>query len=107
MCLADFTETREVITAAATAEVPNDRPAICGNVMLHCVDGGEPLRLSMPMLDAMLLLHSLRQIEEEFELEEWSARLGSGMNTIEELGDELHDLYLDSTEETPHQRLNS
>jgi hypothetical protein len=103
MCLADFTETREIITAAATAEVPSDRPAICGTVMLHCLDGGEPLRLSMPMLDAMLLLHSLRQIEEEFELEDWSARLG-GMNTIEELGAELHDIYLDSTEteEKPH-----
>jgi hypothetical protein len=104
MCLADFTETREIITAAATAEVPSDRPAICGTVMLHCLDGGEPLRLSMPMLDAMLLLHSLRQIEEEFELEDWSARLGSGMNTIEELGAELHDIYLDAAEreEKPH-----
>ena len=104
MCLADYSETREIITAAATAEVPSDRPAICGTVMLHCLDGGEPLRLSMPMLDAMLLLHSLRQIEEEFELEEWSARLGSGMNTIEELGAELHDIYLDAAEleETPH-----
>jgi hypothetical protein len=104
MCLADFTETREIITAAATAEVPSDRPAICGTVMLHCMDGGEPLRLSMPMLDAMLLLHSLRQIEEEFELEEWSARLGSGMNTFEELGAETHDLYLEASEkeEKPH-----
>lgn len=107
MCLADLTDTREVVTAAATAEVPSDRPAICGTVMLHCLDRGDPLRLSMPMLDAMLLLHSLRQIEEEFELEEWSARLGSGMNTIEELGDELHDLILDSAEDRPQQRLNS
>lgn len=98
MCLGDLTETREIITAAATAEVSGDKPAICGSVMLHCLDGGEPLRLSMPMLDAMLLLNSLRQIEEEFELEEWTARLG-GMNTIEELGAELHDLYLDSLEE--------
>jgi hypothetical protein len=107
MCLADLTETREIITAAATAEVPADRPAICGTVMLHCLDGGESLRLSMPMLDAMLLLNSLRQIEEEFDLEEWSARLGSGMNTIEELGAELHDLYLDSLEENPKPHLNS
>ena len=108
MCLADITDTREVVTAAATAEVPSDRPAICGTVMLHCLDGGDPLRLSMPMLDAMLLLHSLRQIEEEFQLEEWSARLDSGMNTIEELGDELHDIYLDSLDEQerPH-TLNS
>ena len=102
MCLADFTETREIITAAATAEVPADRPAICGSVMLHCLDDGEPLRLAMPMLDAMLLLNSLRQIEEEFELEEWSMRLGSGMNTIEELGAELHDIYTDASEEEKH-----
>lgn len=99
MCLADFTQTREVVTAAATAEVPTDKPAICGTVMLHCLDGGEPMRLTMPMLDAMLLLNSLRQIEEEFELEEWTARLSSGMNTFEELGAELHDLYLDSIDE--------
>jgi hypothetical protein len=106
MCLADLTETREVITAAATAEVPSDKPPICGTVMLHCLDGGEPLRLSMPMLDALLLLNSLRQIEEEFGLEEWTARLGSGMNTIEELGAELHDLYLDALEENKR-HLNS
>jgi hypothetical protein len=102
MCLADLTGTREVITAAATAEVPSDQPAICGTVMLHCLDGGEPLRLTMPMLDAMLLLNSLRQIEEEFELEEWSSRLGSGMNTIDELGAELHDMYLDGLDDKPH-----
>lgn len=101
MSLADYTSTREVITAAATAEVSADEPAICGTVMLHCLDGGEPLRLSMPMLDALLLLNSLRQIEEEFELEEWSARLG-GMNTIEELGAELHDLYLEALERKAH-----
>jgi hypothetical protein len=96
MCLADFTETREIVTAAASAEVPNGKPAICGTVMLHCLDRGEPLRLSMPMLDAMALLNSLRQIEEEFGLEEWTARLGSGMNTVEELSAELHDIYLDA-----------
>jgi hypothetical protein len=106
MCLADLIETREVVTAAATAEVPSDRPAICGTVMLHCLDGGESLRLTMPMLDAMLLLNSLRQIEEEFQLEEWSSRLDSGMNTIEELGAELQDMYLDELDEKPH-RLNS
>ena len=102
MCLADHTNTREVVTAAATAEVPPDGPAICGSVMLHCLDNGEPLRLSMPMLDAMLLLNSLRQIEEEFELEEWSSRLDSGMNTIDELGAELHDLYLEALERKTH-----
>ena len=106
MCLADFTETHEVITAAATAEVAADRPAICGTVMLHCVDHGEPLRLSMSMLDAMLLLNSLRQIEEEFELEEWSARLGAGVNSIEELSTELDDSYFDALEAKPH-TLNS
>src|SRR5690242_20099358 len=56
MCLADLPGSREVITAAATAEVPDDKPAICGTVTLHCLDEEEPLRLSMPMLDALLLL---------------------------------------------------
>lgn len=98
MCLADFNQTRAIATAAATAEVSGDQPAICGSVVLHCFDRGEPLQVSMPMLDAMLLLNSLRQIEEEFDLEEWSARL-SGMNTVEELSAELHDLYLDALAE--------
>ncbi len=48
MSIVDF-DAREVITAAATAEVPDDKPPICGTVTLHCVDDGEPLRLSMPM----------------------------------------------------------
>jgi hypothetical protein len=89
MCLADFTGTREVITAAATAEVPDDKPAICGTVTLHCLDEEDPLHLSMPMLDALLLLNSLRAIEEEFGLQEWSAHIGSGVATIEEMAADL------------------
>lgn len=89
MCLADFTGTREVITAAATAEVPDDKPAICGTVTLHCLDEEDPLHLSMPMLDALLLLNSLRAIEEEFGLQEWSAHIGSGIATIEEMAADL------------------
>jgi hypothetical protein len=89
MCLADFTGTREVITAAATAEVPEDKPAICGTVTLHCLDEEDPLHLSMPMLDALLLLNSLRAIEEEFGLQEWSAHIGSGVATIEEMAADL------------------
>ena len=89
MCLADFTGTREVITAAATAEVPDDKPAICGTVTLHCLDEEDPLHLSMPMLDALLLLNSLRAIEEEFGLQEWSAHIGSGIATIEEVAADL------------------
>jgi hypothetical protein len=89
MCLADFMGTREVITAAATAEVPDDKPAICGTVTLHCLDDEDPLHLSMPMLDALLLLNSLRAIEEEFGLQEWSAHLGSSLNSIEDVAAEL------------------
>jgi hypothetical protein len=89
MCLADFTGTREVITAAATAEVPEDKPAICGTVTLHCLDEEDPLHLSMPMLDALLLLNSLRAIEEEFGLQEWSAHIGSGVATVEEMAADL------------------
>jgi hypothetical protein len=89
MCLADFTGTREVITAAASAEVPDDKPAICGTVTLHCLDEEDPLHLSMPMLDALLLLNSLRAIEEEFGLQEWSAHIGSGVATIEEMAADL------------------
>ena len=70
MCLADVFGTHEVITAAATAEVPEHQPAICGTVTLHCVDGNDTLRLTMPMLDALLLLNSLRAIEEEREIVE-------------------------------------
>jgi hypothetical protein len=89
MCLADLMGTREVITAAATAEVPDDKPAICGTVTLHCLDDEDPLHLSMPMLDALLLLNSLRAIEEEFRLQEWSAHIGSGVSSIEEMAEDL------------------
>lgn len=98
MCLADYTGTREVLTAAATAEVPEDKPAICGTVTLHCLDGDEPLRLSMPMLDALLLLNSLRAIEEQFSLQVWSAQIGCNMNAIEDMATQLQQRF---GEETP------
>jgi hypothetical protein len=83
MSSVDPARTREVITAAASAEVPADKPAICGTVTLHCVDGGEPLRLSMPMLDALLLLNSLRAIEKEFSLQLCSAQIGCSLSSVE------------------------
>jgi len=89
MCLADYSDAREVLTAAATAEVPADKPPICGTVTLHCLDGEEPLRLSMPMLDALLLLNSLRAIEEEFALQTWSAQIGCSLNAIEDMAAQL------------------
>jgi hypothetical protein len=89
MCLADVFGTHEVITAAATAEVPDNQPAICGSVTLHCVDGGETLRLTMPMLDALLLLNSLRAIEEEFELQSWAEQIGCSALAMEEVAAEL------------------
>lgn len=85
MRLAESMGIREVITAAATAEVPDDKPAICGTVTLHCMDDDDRLHLSMPMLDALLLLNSLRAIEEEFGLQEWSTHISSGVSTIEEM----------------------
>jgi hypothetical protein len=85
----DITEVRDVITAAATAEVDCARPPIYGTVTLHCLDQGEPLRLSMPMLDALLLLNSLREIESTLGLESWSRRLGCSLNAIDELSAEL------------------
>ena len=89
MCLADVLGTHEVITAAATAEVPEHQPAICGTVTLHCVDGDETLRLSMPMPDALLLLNSLRAIEEEFELQGWAEQIGCSAMAMEEVSAEL------------------
>jgi hypothetical protein len=97
----DFTDTRDVITAAATAEVPDDKPAICGTVTLHCVDDGEPLRLSMPMLDALLLLNSLRAIEKEFSLQVWSAQIGSSLNAVEYMAAQLQQHYGDDDQITP------
>ena len=105
MCLADFTGTREVITAAATAEVPDDKPPICGVVTLHCLDEENPMHLSMPMLDALLLLNSLRAIEEEFGLQEWSAHIGSGLASIEELAADLQLKYSESGDE-PSRTIN-
>jgi hypothetical protein len=95
MCLADLPGSREVMTAAATAEVPDDKPAICGTVTLHCLDEEEPLRLSMPMLDALLLLNSLRAIEQEFGLQAWSAQIGCSLNGIEEVAQQLRQTFTD------------
>ena len=101
MCLADVLGTHEVITAAATAEVAENQPAICGTVTLHCVDGNDTLRLTMPMLDALLLLNSLRAIEEEFELRSWAELIGCSALAMEEVAAELaqfsDDLALPST----------
>ncbi|HLS80827.1 MAG TPA: hypothetical protein VK025_05440 [Steroidobacter sp.] len=105
MCLADYLGNREVVTAAATAEVPDDKPAICGTVTLHCLDDEDALHLSMPMLDALLLLNSLRAIEAEFQLQEWSAQIGSSLGAIEEMAAELRMRYSDENE-APARTLN-
>jgi hypothetical protein len=89
MCLADGFGSHEIITAAATAEVPDHQPAICGTVTVHCVDGDDTLRLTMPMLDALLLLNSLRAIEEEFALQGWSEQIGCSAAAMEEVAAEL------------------
>lgn len=105
MSIVDLPDTREVITAAATAEVPDDKPAICGTVTLHCVDDGEPLRLSMPMLDALLLLNSLRAIEKEFSLQVWSAQVGCSLNAAEYMAAQLQQ-QLDDDDLTAPSSLN-
>jgi hypothetical protein len=92
MSIVDLADTRDVITAAATAEVPYDKPPICGIVTLHCVDNGEPLRLSMPMLDALLLLNSLRAIEKDFSLQVWSAQIGCSLSAVEYMAAQLQQL---------------
>jgi hypothetical protein len=89
MCLADVLGTHEVITAAATAEVPEHQPAICGTVTVHCSDGDETLRLTMPMPDALLLLNSLRAIEKEFELAGWSKQIGCSALAMEAVAAEM------------------
>jgi hypothetical protein len=89
MCLTDVLGTHEVITAAATAEVPEHQPAICGTVTLHCVDGDETLRLTLPMPDALLLLNSLRAIEQEFQLHGWSEQIGCSAMAMEQVAAEL------------------
>ena len=80
---------RNILTAAATADVEEGRPAICGTVTLHCIDRGAPLRLVMPMLDAILLLNSLRLIEASLNLQEWAARLGGSPNLADWIAEEL------------------
>jgi len=95
MSAIDLNGTRNILTAAATADVDEGRPAICGSVTLHCIDRGEPLRLVMPMLDAMLLLNSLREIETTFGLQEWATRLGCSLNVVDRLSEELRKQYTD------------
>ena len=56
---------------------------------LHCLDGDETLRLTMPMPDALLLLNSLRAIEEEFELQGWAEQIGCSAMAMEEVAAEL------------------
>jgi hypothetical protein len=104
MCLADYLGTREVITAAATAEVAGDKPAICGVVTLHCLDGDDSFHLSMPMLDALLLLNSLRAIEQEFELQKWAAQIGCSASVMEAVAAELQQLADEMA--TPETALN-
>ena len=105
MSIVDRALSREVLTAAATAEVPDDKPPICGTVTLHCVDGAEPLRLSMPMLDALLLLNSLREIEQQFALQVWSAQVGCSLNAAEYVAAQLQQ-YGDDDSATPMSSLN-
>lgn len=97
MSFTDRADTREVLTAAATAEVPEDKPPICGTVTLHCVDGEEPLQLSMPMLDALLLLNSLRAIEQQFALQVWSAQVGCSLNAAEYVAAQLQQRFDDES----------
>jgi hypothetical protein len=97
---------REVIAAAATAQVTEGAPAICGAVVLHCIHAGEPLRLVLRMPDALLLLNSLRIIEDELDLEEWSERIGCSLNAIDAVSAELREQDFDEDQgEPPH--LNS
>jgi predicted ATP-dependent Lon-type protease len=93
MSIADFADRKDVFTAAATAEVPADKPAIFGTVTLHCVDDGAPLQLSMPMLDALMLLNSLRAIEQQFALQIWSIQIGCNLNAVEYLAAQLQYRY--------------
>ncbi len=99
MCLADF-ESREIITAAATAEVPERQPAICGTVTLNCLDGDETLRLTLPMPDALLLLNSLRAIEQEFELQGWAEQIGCSAMAMEQVAAELAQFSADLSSPT-------
>jgi hypothetical protein len=53
------------------------------------VDGDETLRLTLPMPDALLLLNSLRAIEQEFELQGWAEQIGCSAVAMEEVAAEL------------------
>ena len=106
MSITNLSGVREVIAAAATAQVVEGRPAICGSVVLHCIHAGEPLRLVLRMPDALLLLNSLRVIEDELDLEEWSDRIGCSANATDALSDELNACDLDD-DQGEIQRLDS
>jgi hypothetical protein len=94
---------REVVAAAATAQVVEGKPPICGAVVVHCIHAGEPLRLVFRMPDALLLLNSLRVIEDELDLEEWSERVGCSPNATESLSSEVLEEYGEEEQvETPH-----
>lgn len=93
MSITDFADRKDVLTAAATAEVPANKPPIFGAVTLHCVDDGSPLRLSMPMLDALMLLNSLRAIEQQFALQIWSVQIGCNLSAVEYLAAQLQHHY--------------
>jgi hypothetical protein len=106
MCLADVFGTHEIVTAAATAEVPEHQAPICGTVTVHCNDGEETLRLTMPMLDALLLLNSLRAIEREFELQGWSKQIGCSAQAMEQAAAELGQFSDDSLQPMMSTSLN-
>jgi|SoiMethySBSTD1v2_1073268.scaffolds.fasta_scaffold1353367_2 hypothetical protein len=95
MSVRNPSDVREVVAAAATAQVVEGQPAICGAVVVHCVHGGEALRLIFRMSDALLLLNSLRAIEGELDLEEWSERIGCDPNGCESLSRETLAEYAD------------
>jgi hypothetical protein len=47
------------------------------------------------MLDALLLLNSLRAIEQEFALQVWSAQVGCSLNAAEYVAAQLQQRYDD------------
>jgi hypothetical protein len=107
MLRGDRTGTRELVTPAATVEIREGDSAICATVVVQYLQAGGPLRLSMPMLDALLLLNSLRAIEQELDLEEWSERVGSGLESLDELATELQLSSDEEPADPPPVRLDS
>jgi hypothetical protein len=57
--------------------------------------------VSMPMLDALLLLNSLRAIEKEFSLQVWSAQIGNSLNAVEYMAAQLQQHYDDDDQVAP------